>query len=160
MMSARTVMVESWLRGRFWFRATTAGKDASNVTFKERIHSGNLGPRGQENYDKAPSKVWWAWIPLPEEEDGGATFVRQFHWYSVPTSNKLPMSHGFHTTSCTSVIIVKSIMAKWAMWSFWKWKVRRTHSPKQYRASIWQTLMSYLGFRIRKSILSMHTLQE
>ncbi len=30
-------MVESGLGGRFWFRASTAGKDASNVTFKERI---------------------------------------------------------------------------------------------------------------------------
>ena len=37
MLIARTIMVESGLRGRFWFRAATAGKDARNVTFKERI---------------------------------------------------------------------------------------------------------------------------
>ncbi len=37
MMSARTMMAESGPGGRFWFRAATAGKDASNVTFKERI---------------------------------------------------------------------------------------------------------------------------
>jgi hypothetical protein len=37
MMSARTVMAESGLGGRFWFRAATAGKDARNFTFKERI---------------------------------------------------------------------------------------------------------------------------
>ena len=37
MLVARTVMVESGLGGRFWFRAATAGKDARNVTFKERI---------------------------------------------------------------------------------------------------------------------------
>ena len=37
MMSARTVMAESGLGGRFWFKAATAGKDARNVTFKERI---------------------------------------------------------------------------------------------------------------------------
>ncbi len=37
MMNARTVMVESGLGGRFWFRAATAGKDTSNVTFKELI---------------------------------------------------------------------------------------------------------------------------
>ena len=37
MLIARTVMVESGLGGRFWFRAATAGKDARNVTFKERI---------------------------------------------------------------------------------------------------------------------------
>ena len=37
MLIARTVMVESGLGGRFWFRAATAGKDACNVTFRERI---------------------------------------------------------------------------------------------------------------------------
>ena len=37
MLVARTVMVDSSLGGRFWFKAATAGKDASNVTFKERI---------------------------------------------------------------------------------------------------------------------------
>jgi hypothetical protein len=30
-------MVESRLGGQLWFRAATAGKDASNVTFKEQI---------------------------------------------------------------------------------------------------------------------------
>ena len=30
-------MAESGLGGRFWFGAATAGKDARNVTFKERI---------------------------------------------------------------------------------------------------------------------------
>ena len=37
MMIARTVMAESGLGGQFWFKAATAGKDARNVTFKERI---------------------------------------------------------------------------------------------------------------------------
>ncbi len=37
MMSARTVMAESGLGGRFLFRAATAGKDTRNVTVKERI---------------------------------------------------------------------------------------------------------------------------
>jgi hypothetical protein len=37
MMSARTVMAESRNGSRFWFRAATAGKDAHNVTYKERI---------------------------------------------------------------------------------------------------------------------------
>ena len=37
MLVARTVMVESDLVGRFWLRAATAGKDARNETFKERI---------------------------------------------------------------------------------------------------------------------------
>ena len=33
MMSARTVMAESGLGGRFWFKAAKAGKDARNVTY-------------------------------------------------------------------------------------------------------------------------------
>ena len=37
MMSARTVMAESGMGGRFWFKAAKAGKDARNVTYKERI---------------------------------------------------------------------------------------------------------------------------
>ena len=37
MMTVRTVMAESGLGGRFWFKAAAAGKDARNVTFKERI---------------------------------------------------------------------------------------------------------------------------
>ena len=40
MLIARIVMVESGLGGQFWFRAATAGKDARNVTFKERIRVG------------------------------------------------------------------------------------------------------------------------
>ena len=35
MLIARTVMAESGLGGRFWFKAATAGKDARNVAFKE-----------------------------------------------------------------------------------------------------------------------------
>jgi hypothetical protein len=37
MLIPRTVMVESGLGGRFWFRAAAAGIDASNATFKARI---------------------------------------------------------------------------------------------------------------------------
>jgi hypothetical protein len=37
MIIARTVMAESGQWGRFWFKAALAGKDARNVTFKERI---------------------------------------------------------------------------------------------------------------------------
>ena len=44
MLIARTVMVESGLGGRFWFRAATAGKDARNVTFKERIGMNGTKP--------------------------------------------------------------------------------------------------------------------
>ncbi len=37
MMSAQTVMAESGLGEQFWFKAASVGKDARNVTFKERI---------------------------------------------------------------------------------------------------------------------------
>jgi hypothetical protein len=37
MLIARTVMVESGLGGRFWFKAATAGIDAHTVKFKVRI---------------------------------------------------------------------------------------------------------------------------
>jgi hypothetical protein len=37
MMAARTIMAESGHGGRFWFRAALAARDASNVTYKERI---------------------------------------------------------------------------------------------------------------------------
>jgi hypothetical protein len=39
MMSAQTVMAESGLGGRFWFKAASAGKDARNKTFKEEIRT-------------------------------------------------------------------------------------------------------------------------
>jgi hypothetical protein len=37
MLIARTVMVESGLGGRFWFRAASTGIDACNPTFKARV---------------------------------------------------------------------------------------------------------------------------
>ena len=39
MRLARTVMAESGLGGRFWFKAACAGKDARNVTYKQRLGS-------------------------------------------------------------------------------------------------------------------------
>ena len=37
MLLARTVMAESGLGGRYWFRAAMAGKDARNAIFAERL---------------------------------------------------------------------------------------------------------------------------
>ncbi len=37
MIIARTGMAESGLVGRFWFKAASAGKDARNVIYKDRI---------------------------------------------------------------------------------------------------------------------------
>ena len=37
MMLSRTIMVESGLGGRFWFKSALAGCEARNVTYKARI---------------------------------------------------------------------------------------------------------------------------
>ncbi len=37
MRLARTVMAESGLGGRFWFKAALAGKDACNVTYIQQL---------------------------------------------------------------------------------------------------------------------------
>jgi hypothetical protein len=37
MRLARTVMAESGFGGRFWFKAALTGKDARNVTYKQRL---------------------------------------------------------------------------------------------------------------------------
>jgi hypothetical protein len=37
MMAARTIVAESGLGGRFWFKAALAACDACNATYKERI---------------------------------------------------------------------------------------------------------------------------
>ncbi len=63
MMIARTVMVESGLGGRFRFRAATAGKDASNVTFKERIgmtpyHAMYGDKKGDSDYRAFGCRAW------------------------------------------------------------------------------------------------------
>ena len=39
MRFSRTMMAESGLGGGFWFKAACAGKDASNVTYKQRLGS-------------------------------------------------------------------------------------------------------------------------
>jgi hypothetical protein len=54
MMISRTVMVESGLGGRFWFKSALAAIDARNATYKERIgttpwrrmHGERRGPQG------------------------------------------------------------------------------------------------------------------
>ncbi len=45
MMTAQTVMAEFGLGGRFWFKAASAGNDARNVKFKERIGKAMYGEK-------------------------------------------------------------------------------------------------------------------
>ncbi len=57
MLVGRTVIVESCLGNWFWFRATTAGKEASHVTFKERVEM----RQHQSMYgEKKNVSVYWA----------------------------------------------------------------------------------------------------
>ncbi len=63
MMSVRAVMAESGLGGRFWFKAASAGKDARNITFKERIgmtpHQAMYGDkRDVSDFSAFGCRVW------------------------------------------------------------------------------------------------------
>ncbi len=54
MIVARSVISESGLGGKFWFRAAAAGKDARNVTFKERIGMTQYQAMHAEKRDISP----------------------------------------------------------------------------------------------------------
>jgi hypothetical protein len=58
MMIARTVMTESGLGARFWFKAASAGKDARNVTFEERIRMMHSGKRGFSDLRTFGCRTW------------------------------------------------------------------------------------------------------
>ena len=71
MMSARTVLAESGLGGRFWFKAANAGKDARNVTvtFKERIGMPPYQAMYGEEKDVSDFKAFGcrAWVYLDKQ---------------------------------------------------------------------------------------------
>jgi hypothetical protein len=66
MQITRTVMVESELGGRFWFRAATAGIDACNATFKARIgttpHHLMYGQKKDVSGSRAFGRRAWVYI--------------------------------------------------------------------------------------------------
>ncbi len=64
MMGARTFMAESGTGARFWFRAATAGKDSSNVTFKELTGMTQHQAMYGEKKDKLQS-IWMQSLGIP-----------------------------------------------------------------------------------------------
>jgi len=82
MMIAQTVMAESCLGGRFWFKAASAGKDARNVTFKERMgmaqHRAMYGEkRAREKREVSDFRAFccraWVYLDKQRQEKGKHT---------------------------------------------------------------------------------------
>ena len=77
MISARTVMAESGLGGRFWFKAANAGKDARNVTFKERIGMSRYQAMYGEKKDVSDFRAFgcsaWVYLDWQRREKGKHT---------------------------------------------------------------------------------------
>ena len=96
MLVARTVMVESDLVGRFWLRAATAGKDARNETFKERI---GMSPHQAMYGDKKDVSDY-----------------RAFGCRAYIYEDKQCRANGMHTPSAKEAIYVGFvlIMSAWA----------------------------------------------
>ena len=69
MMTARTVMAESGLGGRFWFKTAAAGKDARNVTYKERIGMSPYQAMYGEKKDVSDFRAFGcrAWVHLDKQ---------------------------------------------------------------------------------------------
>ena len=77
MMSARTVLAESELGGRFWFKAANAGKDARNVTYKERIGMSPYQAMYGEKKDVSDFRAFgcraWVYLDKQRREKGKHT---------------------------------------------------------------------------------------
>ena len=129
MMSARTVMAESGLGGRVWFKAAKAWKDARNVTYKERIgmspYQARYGEKKYVSRFRAFGCRAWVYLDKQRREKGKHTprakeaiYVGFLSDNSTVTycTNMLPMSNGNLTTSCTSLTMRRSIMTQRVMW--------------------------------------------
>ena len=77
MRLARTVMAESGLGGRFWFKAALAGKDARNVTYKQRLgqtpHSCIYGELKDVSRFRAFGCRAWVYLNAERREKGKHT---------------------------------------------------------------------------------------
>ena len=62
-------MAESGLGGHFWFKAANAGKDARNVTYKERIRMSPYQAMYGEKKDVSDFRAFccWAWVYLDKQ---------------------------------------------------------------------------------------------
>jgi hypothetical protein len=77
MRLARTVIAESGLGGRFWFKAALAGKDARNVTYKQRLwqtpHSCIYGELKDVSRFRAFGCRAWVYLNAERREKGKYT---------------------------------------------------------------------------------------
>ena len=77
MLIARTVMAESGLGGRFWFKAAAAGNDARNVTFKELIRMTQYQAMYGEKKDVSDFRAFgcraWVYLDKQRREKGKHT---------------------------------------------------------------------------------------
>ena len=77
MMSARTVMAESGLGGQFWFKAAKVGKDARNVSYKERIgmspHQAMYGEKKDVSDFRAFGCRAWVYLDKQRRQKGKHT---------------------------------------------------------------------------------------
>ena len=69
MMLSRTIMVESGLGGRFWFKSASAGCEARNVTYKARIGTSPWNLMHGEKKDLSRFRAFGcrAWVHLNSE---------------------------------------------------------------------------------------------
>ena len=72
MMLSRTIMVESGLGGRFWFKSALAGCEDRNVTYKARIGTSPWNLMHGEKKDLSRFRVFGyrAWVHLNSERIG------------------------------------------------------------------------------------------
>ena len=125
MLIARTVMVESGLGGRFWFRAATAGKDARNVTFKERI-------------GMTPHQAMYG-----EKKD--VSGYRAFGCRAWVYEDKQRRENGKHTPRAKEAIYVGFVpnMSAWAFWIPEDKKIRTTNQARfdEHEFPFWKRKM-------------------
>ena len=105
-------MVESGLGGRFWCRAATAGKDARNVTFRERI-------------GKTQHQAMYG-----EKKD--VSDCRAFRCRAYVYEDKQRRANGKHTPRAKEAIYVGFApnMSAWAFWIPEDKKIRTTNQAR------------------------------
>ncbi len=99
MMIARTVMSELGLGGRFWSKTASAGKDARNVTFKERIGMTLRQAMHGEKRDVSDCREFGcrAWVYLDKQQRASVILT-----HSICTYKKwMPYMHVYLTNILT-----------------------------------------------------------
>ena len=91
MMAAMAVMADAGLGGRFWFKAAKAGKDARNVTDKERIGMSPYQAMYGEKKDVSDFRAFgcraWVYLDKQRRQKGKHTPRAKEAIYVVFTEN-------------------------------------------------------------------------